>query len=80
MLAEIIPRANIILVGNIVVETHDRASLPQYCLFYPIHLLHLLYLLLSFYLLHLFILSSASNTLALGVPMFMRMNPSPSGP
>lgn len=71
MLAEIIPRANIILVGNIVVETHDRASLPQ---FYPIHLL------LSFYLLHPFILSSASFTLALGVPMFMRMNPSPSGP
>lgn len=77
MLAEIIPGANIILVGNIVVEMHDRASLPQ---FYPIHLLHLLHLLLSFYLLHPFILSSASNTLALGVPMFMRMNPSPSGP
>ena len=29
MLAEIIPGANIILVGNIVVETHDRASLSS---------------------------------------------------
>lgn len=74
MLAEIIPGANIILVGNIVVETHDRASLHPFTYFTPFTSF------ISFYLLHLFILSSASNTLALGVPMFMRMNPSPSGP